>query len=61
MTIPAGLVILFGVTVATVRIFFLIVVGGGLQVGLTILSVILLGTLTGFPLNQALFFNFLIR
>lgn len=42
------------------RIFYLLVVGGGLQVGLTILSVTLLGTLAGFPVNQALFFGFLV-
>lgn len=42
------------------RIFYLLVVGGGLQVGLTIVTVMLLGTIAGFPFGQALFFGFLV-
>ena len=42
------------------RIFYLLVVGGGLQVGLTILTVTLLSSIAGFPLGQALFFGFLV-
>lgn len=42
------------------RIFQLLVIGGGLQVGLTILAVALLGSLFALPANQALFFGFLV-
>jgi CPA2 family monovalent cation:H+ antiporter-2 len=42
------------------RILQLLLVGGGLQVGLTILCVALLSTGFGIPLHQALFFGFLV-
>jgi CPA2 family monovalent cation:H+ antiporter-2 len=42
------------------RIAYLLLVGGGLQVGLTILTVAALSGALGFPLGQALFFGFLV-
>jgi CPA2 family monovalent cation:H+ antiporter-2 len=42
------------------RIFYLLIIGGGLQVGLTILTVALLSGLAGFPSGQSLFFGFLV-
>lgn len=42
------------------RIFNLLVIGGGLQVGLTILAGTLLASLAGFPVIQAIFYGFLI-
>jgi len=42
------------------RIRHLVLLGGGLQVGLTILVVALLGTAFGYPLGQAVFFGFLV-
>lgn len=42
------------------RIFYLLVVGGGLQVGITILAVALLGGVLGLPPAQAVFWGFLV-
>lgn len=42
------------------RIRHMVLLGGGLQVGLTILVVALLGTAFGYPLGQAVFFGFLV-
>ncbi len=42
------------------RIFRLLIVGGGLQVGLTILTVAVLGNVCGFPPRQSIFLGFLV-
>jgi len=42
------------------RIRHMVLMGGGLQVGLTILVVALLGAAFGYPLGQAVFFGFLV-
>ncbi|MGA7826479.1 MAG: cation:proton antiporter [Geobacteraceae bacterium] len=42
------------------RIRHLVLLGGGLQVGLTILVVALLGSAFGYPMGQAVFFGFLV-